>query len=200
MLVHTIIDGSRVNGPGLRAVVYFQGCLIGCRRCWNELLQPFTGREWTGDEVVSEIAAANRVHSLDGVTFSGGEPMQQALGLAGLVSALRRTFPLLSLGLYSGYTEKELATGNYWTREELSHDDRRAVWQRVAGELDFAVLGRYVSSRPSRLPLRSSANQRLLLLSNRYAECDFRPMEVEVTVDDAGLVEITGFPVHGLPA
>lgn len=199
MLVHAIVNRSRVNGPGLRAVLYFQGCSIRCENCWNPVLQPFTGHDRSYREVIDEIVSVDCFEELEGVTFSGGEPMQQAGGLDELVRELRRIAPRLSLGMYSGYTERELAQGAYWTRPELTRDERRAIWRRVAAQLDFAVLGRYVASRPSRLPLRSSSNQQLVLLSDRYTESDFQPMEVEVTVDAAGLVEITGFPVNGLP-
>src|SRR5881296_972068 len=45
MLIHGVVMGSRVNGPGLRAVVYFQGCKLGCRNCWNPTTHTFTGDE-----------------------------------------------------------------------------------------------------------------------------------------------------------
>ena len=47
MLIHGFVRGSRVNGPGLRAVVYFQGCTLGCRSCWNAESHPFIGEEWS---------------------------------------------------------------------------------------------------------------------------------------------------------
>src|SRR5713101_3859933 len=43
MLIHGFIAHSRVNGPGLRAVVYFQGCNLGCASCWNPATHAFTG-------------------------------------------------------------------------------------------------------------------------------------------------------------
>ena len=33
MLLHALIPASRANGPGLRAVVFFQGCSLGCPKC-----------------------------------------------------------------------------------------------------------------------------------------------------------------------
>ena len=45
MLIHSFVSGSRVNGPGLRAVVYFQGCTLGCRDCWNPETHAFAGKE-----------------------------------------------------------------------------------------------------------------------------------------------------------
>ena len=35
MLLHAIMAASRANGPGLRAVVWFQGCALNCRNCFN---------------------------------------------------------------------------------------------------------------------------------------------------------------------
>ena len=45
MLIHGLVNGSRANGPGLRAVVYFQGCTVGCRFCWNKETHAFSGEE-----------------------------------------------------------------------------------------------------------------------------------------------------------
>ena len=44
MLIHGFMAHSRVNnGPGVRAVVYFQGCNLGCAGCWNPSTHAFTG-------------------------------------------------------------------------------------------------------------------------------------------------------------
>jgi pyruvate-formate lyase-activating enzyme len=45
MLVHAIMPASRVNGPGLRCVVFVQGCTLGCSKCWNNASHPFRGTE-----------------------------------------------------------------------------------------------------------------------------------------------------------
>jgi len=47
MLIHAIVPASRANGPDLRAVVFFQGCTLGCRGCWNPTSHAFRGREMT---------------------------------------------------------------------------------------------------------------------------------------------------------
>ena len=43
MLLHAIMAASRANGPGLRAVVWFQGCALNCRNCFNVATHPFEG-------------------------------------------------------------------------------------------------------------------------------------------------------------
>jgi len=199
MLVHGFVSGSRVNGPGLRAVAYFQGCSLKCPNCWNPDTHAFTGPERTIAEVAESVGSAHREYRLEGVTFSGGEPMQQAVELLTLMESVRDRLPGLSFGMYSGYSERELASGHYWCRSELSQLDKQDIWRRIRSHLDFAVLGRYVARRPSKLALRTSANQKLALFSARYREEDFNPQEIEVHVDVQGTVQMTGFPTAGIP-
>jgi anaerobic ribonucleoside-triphosphate reductase activating protein len=199
MLIHGFVGASRANGPGLRAVLYFQGCSIGCRFCWNPKSHAFIGDERSVQEVAGQVLCAHLDFALEGVTFSGGEPMQQGDALLDLVESLHSRLPGLSFGLYSGYSEEELKTGRYWCRSKLAPGAKRDIWQRLTGYLDFAVLGRYIASRPSTLPLRTSANQKLTLFSSRYREQDFEPQEVEIHIGAQGLVQVTGFPLAGLP-
>src|ERR1051326_6111715 len=76
MLLHGVVTGSRVNGPGVRAVVYFQGCSLGCPQCWNPKTHRFSGAERGVAEIVDCVVRSHGARPLDGVTFSGGEPMQ----------------------------------------------------------------------------------------------------------------------------
>jgi len=199
MLIHGFVSYSRVNGPGLRAVVYFQGCNLGCASCWNPATHAFTGLSHEAQDVAEQVAGAHQTQFIEGVTFSGGEPMQQALDLVGLIRLLKRARPELSLGMYSGYTQHELDSGGFWTRHGIAQDARRRIWEDIKQHLDFAVLGRFVAARPSKLPMRTSANQALRLFSGRYREEHFKPLEFEVHIEVQGLVQITGFPLAGLP-
>jgi anaerobic ribonucleoside-triphosphate reductase activating protein len=199
MLIHGFVAHSRVNGPGVRAVVYFQGCNLGCAACWNPATHAFAGPLRDLEDVAKQVAVAHRSHRIDGVTLSGGEPMQQALDLLDLIRLLKHTRPELSIGMYSGYTERELDSGRFWTRYGIAQEARRRVWDDIKSHLDFAVLGRFVAARPSTLPLRTSANQVLRLFSDRYREEHFEPLEFEVHIEAQGLVQITGFPLAGSP-
>src|ERR1039458_8091129 len=116
MLVHTIMPASRANGPGLRCVVFVQGCNLGCPGCWNSWGHTFRGTESAVETLLAEVVDRHRQYSLDGVTFSGGEPMQQADDLAELVRGLRSALPKLSIAMFTGYSEEELETGRYFTR------------------------------------------------------------------------------------
>ena len=199
MLIHGFVAHSRVNGPGMRAVVYFQGCNLGCDGCWNPATHTFTGLSHEAQDVAEQVAAAHKTQFIEGVTFSGGEPMQQALDLLEVVRLLKCARPEISIGMYSGYTERELDSGRFWTNYGIAQEPRHRGWADIKQHLDFAVLGRFVAARPSKFPMRTSANQVLRLLSDRYCEEHFTPLEFEVHIEAQGLTQITGFPLVGLP-
>src|SRR5438034_499966 len=181
MLLHAMIPASRANGPGLRAVVFFQGCTLGCEKCFNPTTHVFQGVEVAPEKVAKALVEAHREHILEGVTFSGGEPMQQADSLLALMRNLRSRAPELSFGMFSGYTERELDEGRYaiW-HCKLEAQKKRSLWEAIRAHLDFAVLGRFNYLRPGTAPLRSSRNQVLRLLSNRYTEAEFGEQLAEV--------------------
>jgi len=200
MLFHALIPASRANGPGLRAVVFFQGCKLGCVGCWNPQTLPFHGAEVTVDVVAQEVLGGCQGQTLEGVTFSGGEPMQQAESLLGLMHSLRQQAPELSFGMFSGYAEHKLATGQYWIwGDSSSEQHRRRLWQEIRACLDFAILGRFNPAQPGSLPLRTSHNQVLRLFSDRYIPANFSEELTEVCIKEDGRVEVTGFPTLGLP-
>jgi anaerobic ribonucleoside-triphosphate reductase activating protein len=199
MLLHALIPASRANGPGLRAVVFFQGCSIGCAKCWNPESHQFQGPEVTVDALVQEVLRARQEHTLEGVTLSGGEPMQQAGSLLGLLHSLRQQAPELSFGMFSGYTEHELTKGQYriWS-DSASEHHRIRLWQEIRGTLDFAVLGRFNQAQPGNLPFRTSRNQALRLFTDSYTPADFSEQLSEVTINEGGRAQVTGFPTLGL--
>lgn len=70
---------SLLDGPGLRVVVFLQGCLMRCQFCHNpETWSVKTGRQMTSQELVDFILRyRNYFGKTGGVTFSGGEPLLQ---------------------------------------------------------------------------------------------------------------------------
>src|ERR1039458_3210543 len=140
MLLHAFVPASRANGPGLRAVVYFQGCSLHCEKCWNPTTHKFRGVEVPVLEVVQRFEEASRFESLEGSTFSGGEPMQQAEALLELMRKFRRTAPTASLGMFTGYTEGELTSGQFVTRLGATVEQRYRSEERRVGK--DRILGR----------------------------------------------------------
>ena len=200
MLLHAFIPASRANGPGLRAVVFFQGCTLACPAALTLTPIPLRARKSPSDAVAERVLRAHKEHGVEGVTFTGGEPMQQAPALLELMQTLRRQVPSLSFGLFSGYSDLELVLGRYsiWGRD-YSEADRRRLWQEIREHLDFAVLGRFNEAQPSGLPLCTSRSKALRMLSSRYSVKDYGPQSVEVIIHSDGRAQVTGFPILGLP-
>lgn len=85
--IHSYEVGSTVDGPGLRLVIFSQGCPLRCKYCQNpDTRDPLTGQETSVEELLVEI---NKYHSYfdrghGGITVSGGEPLLQAEFIASL--------------------------------------------------------------------------------------------------------------------
>ena len=180
--------------------MFFQGCTLACHNCFNPDSHSLSGADVTILAVAEQVLRAREEYGVEGVTFSGGEPMQQAPALLELMQTLRQQVPNLSFGMFSGYTDLELVLGRYsiWGRDD-SETERRRLWREISAYLDFAVLGRFNEAQPSGLPLRTSRSQALRMLTSRYDVRDFGPQSVEVTVHPDGRAEVTGFPILGLP-
>lgn len=203
MLIHAKLERSLVNGPGRRAVIWVQGCQgMNCKNCWNPDTHEFDlRREGSVDSLIDWVLS---LEDIEGVTFSGGEPVQQIQDLIDLCRGVRSVRPGLSFGMFTGYGEAELEQGQFTFRGDtfLSvREDRRRkryLWRQLREMLDFAVVGRYVDRlRTESKPLCGSSNQKVLWFTDRYSEDDLALNEVEVHVDSQGLIQITGFPPEG---
>jgi anaerobic ribonucleoside-triphosphate reductase activating protein len=150
-------------------------------------------------EMTQRFEEASRLEPLEGVTFSGGEPMQQAEALLELMRQIRKVAPAVSFGMFTGYAESELGAGRFVTRLRATVEQKRELWRTVRGFLDFAVMGRYDQKQPMIESLRTSQNQELVLVSSRYGEGDFGPQIVEIRIEESGKSVLTGFPVLGIP-
>ncbi|MBU3154403.1 pyruvate formate lyase-activating protein [Clostridium estertheticum] len=78
--IHSIETMGLVDGPGIRVVVFFQGCKLRCAYCHNpDTWQLSGGTEMTPDEIVKKIVRFKPYfnRSGGGVTFSGGDPLLQ---------------------------------------------------------------------------------------------------------------------------
>lgn len=165
------------NGPGLRFVIWVQGCPFRCAGCSNEEFLEF--RPATQMSVASLRSLIFAQRGIEGVTLSGGEPMSQARGLAVLVSELKSAG--LSVVCFSGYTLQELRTnGDEWQQKLLSL-------------IDVLIDGRYNQSRPGG-GLTGSTNQQIHLLSKRYSSenvnmSDSKTIELQ---SDANVLTATG--------
>ena len=76
--VHSIETCGTVDGPGLRYVIFLQGCPMRCQYCHNpDTWQPNTGQKMTVDETLEKFYHNTAFYKNGGVTVTGGEPMMQ---------------------------------------------------------------------------------------------------------------------------
>src|SRR5512133_2341554 len=79
--LHHFEPSGRVNGPGLRAVIWVQGCALGCPGCFNPETHVMTGGEiWPVEKLVERILENSTRpgdQRIEGLTLSGGEPLHQ---------------------------------------------------------------------------------------------------------------------------
>jgi anaerobic ribonucleoside-triphosphate reductase activating protein len=174
--LHAFEPASRANGPGLRAVVWVQGCTLGCPGCFNPTThEPSGGYETKVEALAEEILA---LRDIDGVSISGGEPFQQPEALAELVRRLRQTS--LSILVFSGYTLKRIQALPFGPA--------------ILASIDVLVAGLYVRERHSGQGLLGSTNQCLHLLTSRYQPGDFTKLpRGEVILHRDGTMTVTGF-------
>lgn len=79
--VHSIETFGTVDGPGIRYIIFFQGCPLRCKYCHNrDTWKPNCGKEYTSDELVQDIVKYQSYMQFSGggVTASGGEATLQA--------------------------------------------------------------------------------------------------------------------------
>jgi len=177
LYIHDVAPRSRANGPGRRFVIWFQGCSLGCRGCFNPGTHRFDGgRRVTVSAVIADIAAAAR--AIDGVTLSGGEPMQQPEATLQLARGIRH-IDGMSVVMFSGYTIEEIRD--------------MPLGRAILSVLDVVIDGRYQASSPLGRGLRGSQNQRIHLLSDRYSAADIAATpEAEIHIGPGGAVTLTG--------
>jgi len=147
--IHDVIKGSRVNGPGNRYVIWFQGCSIHCPDCFNKDLWKFEGgKEYWVSEVVDDIRASG----CEGVTISGGEPFDQYIQLFGLVYLLSHPEiqEQLTKGIicFSGYDFSEIS--------------RKYLAESCINNIDLLIAGRYDESQKQDNALAGSSNQEFI--------------------------------------
>lgn len=136
---------SFVDGPGIRYVIFFQGCIHNCPGCHNpDTHDPNGGTEVPVERVISEML---KVKHIGGVTLSGGDPLLQPEACIAIADAAHK----------QGY-DVWAYTG--WTFETILEDrDKRKVLQH----LDVLVDGQFVVAlRSEQCKYRGSTNQRII--------------------------------------
>ncbi|MGD6818477.1 4Fe-4S single cluster domain-containing protein [Metabacillus sp. 113a] len=182
--LHRFLPLTEAEGPGKRACLWVQGCPIRCEGCGV----PWTwskdgGKETSVDEMYEEIMKSYQVNGIEGVTFLGGEPFEQAAPLAELAKKLKRAG--LSIMCFSGYPFETLKAAN------------RKDWDDLISETDLLIDGPFVKSKLDlSRPWVGSSNQHYRFLTNRYSHLEYElhtlPNRLEIRLGQDGRIMVNG--------
>lgn len=140
---------SIVDGPGLRAVLWTQGCAHKCPGCQNPGTWDFNGGGLVPIKEVKKAIDELEYHT--GLTLSGGDPMYQVEECLEIIKYARKKG--LNIWVYTGFTWEELM--------KMSKD--KPIYKEFLNYVDILVDGRFIlSERDLSLLFRGSRNQRLI--------------------------------------
>ncbi len=150
------IQDSIVDGPGIRYVIFTQGCPHNCKGCHNPQTHNFSGGKIADIEQIKMQIKRNPL--LYGVTFSGGEPFCQAGALVPIAEAVKAMHKHLMI--YTGYLYEELL--------EMKDSDIRRLLELA----DILVDGPFlIEKRDLTLQYCGSENQRVIDLAKTRERC-----------------------------
>ncbi len=128
------------------------------------------------DDLIADILAAG--NAIEGVTLSGGEPLEQPRAALAIAEAIRARSDL-SILVFSGYSVDEIRA--------------QPLGPAILAAIDVLIDGRYQAPQRLGQGLRGSRNQRIHLLSDRYRQSDVEATpEAEVRIDARGHIVLTG--------
>lgn len=139
------INDSIVDGPGIRYTIFFQGCYHNCPECHNQHTHDPNGGYESDTEIVLDKIKSNFL--LDGVTFSGGEPLLQINACIEIAKHCKLYG--LNVLCYTGFTYEQAI--------------QIKGFNELVEYLDFLIDGRYEKNlRDLSLRFRGSRNQRII--------------------------------------
>lgn len=182
--LHRFLPLTTAEGPGKRACIWVQGCPIHCKGCgvpwtWN----PKLGTKTSVGELWEMIMASKTKHDIEGITFLGGEPFEQAEPLAILGEYAQNEG--LSVMAFSGYYKEQL--------QEM----KKPGWKDLLAVTDIFIDGPFEIDKPDRdRPWIGSTNQRIHFLTDRYQtlseELNVVPDRLEIYLKKDGTIAANG--------
>lgn len=177
--IHRIIANTKTAGPGHRFCIWVQGCSHHCKGCMAVETWDFDGGQLMETDDIFDMIT--HTTDIEGVTFLGGEPFEQAKAvsiLAGMIQSLG-----LSVTVFTGYTYDELIKKN-----DLDINN-------LISATDLLIDGRFMEEKfDLSRPWVGSSNQRYHFLTKRYCETDISNIKnkIEIRISPNGKILING--------
>ncbi|WP_338984345.1 anaerobic ribonucleoside-triphosphate reductase activating protein [Spiroplasma endosymbiont of Diplazon laetatorius] len=157
MKILKIFKETISDGPGIRYSIYVAGCLHACMGCHNMISWSFKiGRDFDKEyeqEIIDEIKSNSLIN---GITFSGGDPMFSAIEMIPFVKRIKKETGL-NIWLYTGFTIEELIA------KKDDKDEKQSSMYELLLLVDTLVDGRFVKELyDPNILYRGSSNQRLI--------------------------------------
>ena len=179
MRLHRIVPRTRAEGPGMRFTIWVQGCRNACPGCYSTALWDTAGgHEADADQIITQI---RQTPDIEGITFLGGEPMEQAASLARIAAAARTSG--LSVLTFTGLLYEDIL-------QEADPDKLELL-----AYTDLLIDGPYLQAQhDTSRPWVGSKNQRYLFLTDRYSMADIEKCRnrVEFRLDKNGILRLNG--------
>lgn len=142
-----IVNESVNDGPGLRIVIFFQGCDHHCPGCHNPQTWSFSGgAEYEVDSLLDHLCDHPLIR---GITLSGGDPFYQPEAAARIAANFHERGK--DVWAYTGFVWKDL------------RNSPGSAWQELLEDIDVLVDGPFLQEqRDLKIPFRGSANQRII--------------------------------------
>ncbi len=172
MRVYKILKKTKVEGPGVRYCIWFQGFSKHCKGCWaKETWDKNGGKEYDEKEILKDIL---NTKGIEGVTFLGGEPFEQSDALEVLAKGVQESG--LSVLCFTGLNFEDIKD-----LEVIKYIDLLIDGEFKEEEKDFSR------------PWVGSKNQRYHFLTSRYNEDIFKyKNKIEVNIKKNGVIFING--------
>lgn len=177
--LYKIIPLTEVEGPNKRFCLWVQGCKKHCVGCWAKETWEFgIGTDFSVEELTELITNQKEI---EGVTFLGGEPFEQAEPLSRIAQNVKKLG--LSVVCFTGYTIEELRAKNSQAINKLLEN------------IDLLVDGGFEKDNfDLSRPWVGSSNQRYIFLTDFYSPEEIKKYKnkVEVRISEGGKLEING--------
>ena len=140
-----LVEESIVDGPGIRLVIFTQGCKHNCPGCHNPQTHDFKGGYEINIDDILKLLEDNPL--LDGITLSGGDPFEQAENCSYLAKKVRELG--FNVVTYTGYTFENLLI--------------EKKFSKLLKTTDILIDGKFdISKKDLTIPFRGSNNQRII--------------------------------------